>query len=369
MLFSASDILKSLLKWGYVKAKEYRKQNKIQLEIDELTYSLFLKYNRNGKYALIDDIEQNEVLQDILKNYVSGFEDTSFLSNPWLSNNLDADKKTYYLEFLKELSTGVKIIYSKHLDNSTKLVMNKLDDILNKLNTDSTVDKNEYIYEYNAIIENLIAKNTAYYQIEYDEKFTIDKRVSKLDSAIFMNVNRLLSELIDNAYIHGKAQNTNIKISSDKIIIFDDGIKFNPIEMKSSGIIGGGEFTLDYIRKNYPSLINFEYEYANGNVLTISFKATAFDIESVSEIVVTNYERDYSKIDIKDPDVQADVYFFNPSFFLNLSSMCRILGMVSNQIGIQNPIIVSLKDDLMQRYFSYRSVGPNIYFRNINIKD
>lgn len=367
MLFTKSEIIKWILKRSINNFNEFMKSNEFQLRVDAMTEGLFQKYNDNGKYALIDDICEDDLLQSLLDEYLKNGMDFNKIVESKQIQSLDEDKKIYYLIFLSDITFEISKLVESEMDLGNKLILQRLDKITSLLSSDYNERNRINIeYEYNEVIEELYKKNAVTFNIESSSLMFLDKQISLLEETVFINTNRLVLEHIENAYKHGRATEVKVLVSRDKLLIIDDGVQYNPLERlgKETKLSGGG-FTLDYILQSYKNIIKLSHEYCDKNIFVLEFSVHAFNVKSLCEIKVKAESFQYRDIEINIPDYISDVMFFEPDFAYHISGILNILGKLSCVTKGQIPIIVTLDDPMVQRFFRQKIIPDNIYLREV----
>ena len=156
----------------------------------------------------------------------------------------------------------------------------------------------------------------------------------------------LLNELILNIFDHVNAKECNLQFSNNKIILSDNGDKFDPTKEllepndKLSKRGYGRDVFYNYLDKNTKDVdifYNYEEEF---NKIIISFKNTkAFDIEGLCKIEVKdNWLRRYTKEDIILPKGICKKYYYvidmlSPCMSIASSAINTILSVIPEAVS------------------------------------
>lgn len=95
----------------------------------------------------------------------------------------------------------------------------------------------------------------------------------------------LVYELMDNAYLHGKATQYEIRVEKNKIKLIDDGVKFNPIRnldaSKTSAKSHIGSFIFETFIDELKDNVKANYSRSNeSNILELIFNKTILNIDN-----------------------------------------------------------------------------------------
>lgn len=223
-----------------------------------------------------------------------------------------------------------------------------------------------------------------YYEVKLDETkiisdkspyIELEKRGKILISNDLWNETQmLLNEMILNIFDHGNAENCNLQFSNNKIILSNDGDKFDPTkDLLNSKVIlperGNGLCVFNqYLEKNGDHVdVNYDYK-ENLNKLIISFKnLKAFDIEGLCRIEIEKkWLRRYSKEDIILPEGICKKYYYiidmlSPCISIAASAINIILSVIPSESKL---VVI----DKNKEYINLSSINyepnPRIIYRD-----
>lgn len=102
-----------------------------------------------------------------------------------------------------------------------------------------------------------------------------------INSQLKEDIAKLFFELSQNAFEYANAKSCFIEIKSDKIILYEDGVSFNPFEVEIQKHFGAGLRFAKIIKETYLDVCDFNYinkdEFQPNNAVVLSFKRTISD--------------------------------------------------------------------------------------------
>jgi len=186
-------------------------------------------------------------------------------------------------------------------------------------------DKDDFDNYYEVKLEkrNIKSNNNPYDEVKKKGKVLLSKD-------LWQDTQMLLNELILNIFEHGNAENCNLQFSNNKIILSDDGYKFDPTKdllnsKRLSKERGSGLYVFNNYLKRNSNYVDINYdEKENLNKLIISFKKLkAFDIEGLCTIKVENkWLGRCTKDDIILPEGNCKKYYY----IINMKSPCMSIA-------------------------------------------
>ncbi|EHK2355009.1 caspase family protein [Clostridium perfringens] len=184
----------------------------------------------------------------------------------------------------------------------------------------------------------------------------------------------LLNELILNIFDHGNAKECNLQFSNNKIILSDNGDKFDPTKEllepndKLSKRGYGRDVFYNYLDKNTKDVdifYNYEEEF---NKIIISFKNTkAFDIEGLCKIEVKdNWLRRYTKEDITLPKGICKKYYYvidmlSPCMSIASSAINTILSVIPEESKL---VVIDKNNEYINLSSQNYEPNPRIIYRD-----
>lgn len=287
-------------------------------------------------WMIIGSMMLNEVIHDLIINFATNFGEKNI--NKMLSKIKQKD--TLELQFYEVMKETFEEFYSRHnLEFDEKIVMTEffknvyeIIDIKDNIKTKQAIcntlgleidDKDVEVWKQIFIktcsnpkypwINNalLLAQNITTEQkknMKWMETYMKDNcckiQCNSIENLppIFNNINVNLStecwfytqglvwEIIFNAFKHGNAKKCLLHIDEKSITIVDDGIKFNPLTLKEQGTQRGGSMAIKQFMHRYCEVsLKSEY-YDDCNYFKMDFGLNVFNINEMSEIIVTSIE-------------------------------------------------------------------------------
>lgn len=108
-----------------------------------------------------------------------------------------------------------------------------------------------------------------------------NQRGVNINSQLKEDIAKLFFELSQNAFDYANAKSCFIEIQSDRIILYEDGISFNPFDVEIQKHFGAGLRFAKIIKDKYSEVCDFSYisksEFQRNNAIILSFKRTISD--------------------------------------------------------------------------------------------
>lgn len=166
---------------------------------------------------------------------------------------------------------------------------------------------------------------------------SLEEIETTLNAYVWSDIKVLIWEVLFNAQQHGKATKCSITVETNRIILQDNGMLFDPLQLRSGDCHGGCSLSLKQITNEYPEIEIRSKNSSGFNNFEIVFDESVFNVNRMSEIIVpslmicTNLEFLYSDgtfkyyfIDIGQTDKNSE--FSGASF----SAVIRYLGSLSS---------------------------------------
>lgn len=346
--------------------KKYSSSVSFQKKLDDFVNKIFHEYQMNGKYSIIDDISQDDLLSDTIKLLIKeGYYKNKYYEESQELKELPKDRNIYFVEFVNKIIYGIKEIIIKQSSPEIQILADKMDSIMLKLEESEPRDNSHLVFEFNDIIEETLKMNSIRVTMPNNSLFNIDESILVLKEEIWIDIKKMFEEIIDNASKHGNAKNISLSISSLRFTIIDDGEEFDITkELNSLDSYTGGKFTYNYVVNNYKDTFSISYiRDKDKNYYIFDFKIKAFNVEEVCSISVAAKSYRRQDIEVVYPDIDSDCYIWEPKTFYNISLMSNIVGSIEMSNKDMKPIIVTLEDEMSKEFFRKKSVRSKIYFR------
>jgi hypothetical protein len=127
-----------------------------------------------------------------------------------------------------------------------------------------------------------------------------------------------LIEHIRNSYLHGQASYSSLAITSNGLVITDDGAKFDPRTLHTNKTKRGGSRSIQYLLNNHGNKIFISsHRKQTKNILKISIPETVEDVESKTPCVL-NFEMSrlhQGNVSYKIKESCNEVFIILPEYF------------------------------------------------------
>lgn len=154
-----------------------------------------------------------------------------------------------------------------------------------------------------------------------------------------------LIELTRNAFLHAKASNVEMRIEPDKIILIDDGEKFNPKDLLKATTATGGIISVKAISKNQNRIAASYKREGNKNyntVIKVKDKASITDLTPCN-IQISSKDFRSDIIDFKIIEACDDIFVLLP-LFIAPSDLRHILILKENLKNLNKSVTLVYKD-------------------------
>lgn len=230
-------------------------------------------------------------------------------------------------------------------------------------------DENDFDNYYEVKLDGtkIISDKSPYIEVQKKGKILIS-------NALWNETQMLLNEMILNIFDHGNAENCNLQFSNNKIILSNDGDKFDPTKdlLNSKASLperGKGLYVFNHYLEKNGNCVDVNYDYTeNLNKLIISFKnLKAFDIEGLCKIEVEKkWLRRYSKEDIILPEGNCKKYYYiiemlSPCISIATSAINTILSVIPSESKL---VVIDKNKEYINLSSNNYEPNPRIIYRD-----